>query len=106
MSIDESIGTMLAPLAERYVVSFGGEDQKVKDFLVKDWVQVHLLELVYCSLSGTEEFPKIEKLQQVEKDRLWKTVTGWAKEKDKAEKIRICRALHLIETFQQKKVNP
>lgn len=104
MPYTDPIGIQLMPLAERYIVACNKEDEKVKAFVTKQWVPVHVLELVYASLSGTGEFPRLEELTQDEKNRIWKTVCEWSPEKSKPEKISMSKALYLIEVLQQKKV--
>jgi hypothetical protein len=99
------LGIKMLPLAETYISKINGDNQKIRAFIERQWVPVHVLELVYFSLSGEGSFPRLEDLEKEEKTRIWNTVCSWVKECTKDEKVSRCRALYLIEQITQQKVS-
>lgn len=93
----------LIPLATLLVEKIAYDNDKIKVFVQRDWMQVEVLRSVYQTLVNTKEIAPIEDLSEEEKKRLKGIVKMWGTG-DTANRMMQARVLYLIENFQEKKI--
>lgn len=93
----------LLPLVGTLVEKIAFDNEKIKAFVQKDWIQLEILRSVYCTLVASKELTPIENLSEEEKKRLKELVRVWGTG-DVKNKMMQARILHLIEQLQNKKI--